>query len=147
MSEAQYLIAHVGHTGKLDEHICWWKPDSRGYTICIDKAGRYSETEARSICTTSSCIAVSADEVAGLARSTPYYRQSNGLLGKLYDGGPHRPVENTRQNWTTIKLEALVVGAYAKPTPIAPSRARAIYLDEPAASPAQAGKGGDIHGN
>ncbi|CAN7191229.1 hypothetical protein [Acidovorax sp. LjRoot117] len=124
-----YLIAHVGHTGKSDEHICWWKPNSCGYTICVDKAGRYSEAEARTICTTSECIAVPLDDAVKLARSTPYYRQPNGTLAKLYDGGPHRPVENSSKAWSSIKLAALVIGKYAKPTPMAPSKARAIYLD------------------
>lgn len=128
MTENQYLIAHVGHTGKLDEHICWWKPNSCGYTICTDKAGRYTEEEAQSICASSECIAVEVSIAVQLARTTPYYRQSNGLLGKLYDGGPHFPVENSRRCWDEIKLAAIVIGKYAKPTPIAPSRSRAIYL-------------------
>lgn len=129
MTNDTFLIAHVGHTNKWDEHICWWKPDSKGYTICIDKAGRYSEKEARSICEQSECIAVAAEHVEAHTRSTPYYRLPNGTLGKLYDGGPHKPVENTRKSWTGIKLAALVVGKYAKPTPMPPSRARAIYLE------------------
>ncbi len=127
---AEYLIAHVGHTGKSNEHICWWKPESRGYTICVEKAGRYTEDEARGICALSECIAVPVDAVASLARTTPYYRLSNGTLANMYDGGPHRPVENSRKAWTTLKLTALIIGRYAKPTPIAPSRARAIYLEE-----------------
>lgn len=126
----QYLIAHCGHTGKESEHICWWKPDSRGYTICIDKAGRYSEEEARKICESSACLAVDVAAVDGLARTTPYYRLYNGTLAKLYDGGPHRPVENSRHAWTAIKLAALVIGQYAKPTPMSPSKARAIYLPQ-----------------
>ncbi len=126
---AEYLIAHVGHTGKLDEHICWWKPDSRGYTICVDKAGRYSEAEARSICERSECLAVSLGDAVKLARSTPYYRRHDGTLGLLYDGERHRPVENSRQSWQALKLAALVIGAYVKPTPVAPSKARAIYLE------------------
>ena len=126
---AEFLIAHVGHTGKTDEHICWWKPDSRGYTICLDKAGRYTEEEARGICTSSECIAVPVDAATSIARTTPYYRRPNGTLGGLYDGGPHRPIENTRKTWTDLKLAALVIGKYARPTPIPPSRARAIYLE------------------
>lgn len=125
-----YLIAHVGHTGKMDEHICWWKPESRGYTICLDKAGLYTEAEARSICERSECIAIPRDAAAKLARTTPYYRRSNGTLAKLYDGGPHRPVENSSKAWSAIKFEALLIGLYAKPTPIAPSKARAIYLEQ-----------------
>ena len=128
---ADYLIAHVGHTGRLDEHICWWKPDSRGYTICTGKAGRYTEDEARRICTSSECIAVPEDAAVALSRTTPYYRLPNGTLGKLYDGGPHHPVENSRKAWAEIKLAAVVIGTYAKPTPIAPSKSRAIYLEHP----------------
>lgn len=126
---AEYLIAHVGHTGKSDEHICWWKPESKGYTICTTKAGRYTAEKAREICTSSECIAVPAEAAEGLARTTPYFRQSNGSLAKLYDGGPHTPVENSSRAWTKLKADALVIGKYAKPTPMAPSRARAIYLE------------------
>ncbi|ABM32326.1 hypothetical protein QRO08_16005 [Paracidovorax citrulli] len=126
---AEYLIAHVGHTGKWDEHICWWKPESKGYTICTAKAGRYTAEKAREICTSSECIAVPAEAAEGLARTTPYFWQSNGSLAKLYDGGPHTPVENSSRAWTKLKADALVIGKYAKPTPMAPSRARAIYLE------------------
>lgn len=125
----EFLIAHVGHTGKMDEHVCWWRPESKGYTICVDKAGRYGESEARGICERSECIAVPFEAAAALARTTPYYRQSNGTLARLYDGGPHRPVENSRTAWTAIKLAAFVIGTYAKPTPITPSKTRAIYLE------------------
>ena len=98
----QYLVAHVGHTHKWDEHICWWKPDSKGYTICVDKAGRYTEEKARSICRSSECIAVRVDAAESIARSTPYYRRSDGTLAKLYDGGPYRPVENSSKAWAAI---------------------------------------------
>jgi hypothetical protein len=33
MENSEYLIAHIGHTTKSHEHITWWKPDSRGYTV------------------------------------------------------------------------------------------------------------------
>lgn len=33
-----------------DEHSAWWRPASRGYTIHMDQAGRYSREEALSIC-------------------------------------------------------------------------------------------------
>jgi hypothetical protein len=126
----EYLIAHIGHTCRHNEHICWWKPDSKGYTICIDKAGRYSEDEAASICRTGECIAVPVDRVEPMARSTPYYRASNGTLAKLYDGGPHRPVENESQKWRRLLDARLLCSKTTeKPTPITTSKARAIYID------------------
>ena len=137
---SEYLIAHVGHTHKHDEHICWWKPDSCGYTICVDKAGRYSEKEAKVICASSKCMAVPIQAATDLARSTPYYRTPNGTLAKLYDGGPHRPVDNRPKEWASLKAQALVIGKYAKPTPMAVSKQRSIYLgDERAAQAAAQG--------
>lgn len=126
-----YLIAHIGHTNNHNEHVTWWKPDSRGYTICIDKAGRYSAADADAICSHGSCIAVRVDAVEPLARSTPYYRLSNGTLGKLYDGGPHRPVPNSRGCWDALmKLRTYPPQTVKaeKPTPIG-AKARAIYVD------------------
>ena len=131
-----FLIAHIGHTQKHHEHLTWWRPDSRGYTICIDKAGRYSEAEALRICRDGRNIGVPVDAVQPLARSTPYYRQSNGRLVGLYDGGPHRPVANSRSTWVAL-LAARVFPSHAskteKPTPMPPSKMRAIYLDAVAA--------------
>lgn len=129
---ADYLIAHIGHTHREHEHITWWKPDSRGYTICIDKAGRYSEAEAYDNCRYGGCIAVLATTVEGLALTTPYYRRSDGRLYRLYDGGPHRPVPNSREAWNSL-LSLRVFPSHAskteKPTPMPASKARAIYLD------------------
>jgi len=124
-----YLIAHIGHTGKGHEHITWWKPESRGYTVCIDKAGVYSEDEARSICGDSRCIAVPKGVAEPIARSTPYYRRSDGTLNKLYDGGPHRVVANELSAWKVLLSRRLANCAHPeKPTPISVSKARAIYL-------------------
>lgn len=126
----EYLIAHIGHTQKHNEHVTWWKPDSKGYTICIDKAGRYSEEEARSICQYGSCIAVRIQAVEPLARSTPYYRQGDGRLAKLYDGGPHRPVENGAQAWRHLLDNRILCSKTTeRPTPMPASKARAIYID------------------
>jgi hypothetical protein len=33
-----------------NEHVAWWAPDSCGYTVSIERAGRYSRTEAIDIC-------------------------------------------------------------------------------------------------
>lgn len=127
----EYLIAHIGHTNKHHEHVTWWKPESCGYTICVDKAGRYTADEAAGICRYGSCIAVRLQDVEPLARSTPYYRLSNGTLGKLYDGGPHRPVPNSRGCWEALMKMRTYPPQEAKaekPTPIG-AKARAIYVD------------------
>lgn len=123
----EYLIAHIGHTTKDTEHIVWWKPDSQGYTYCIDKAGLYDEAEARRICRNGICIAVRKDHVQPLSRTTPYYRRSNGELSKLYDGGPHSVVPNSADAWRHIKAARMYCGKTVRPSPIG-SKARAIYL-------------------
>ena len=126
----QYLIAHIGHTHREHEHVCWWKPESRGYTICIDKAGHYSEEEARTICQHGSCIAVPVIAADGLALSTPYYRRSDGRLYRLYDGDKHRPVPNDAQAWRHLLNNRLLCSKTTeRPTPISANKARAIYID------------------
>lgn len=126
----QYLISHVGLTSKDREHVTWWKPDSVGYTICVDKAGLYDELDARSCCAVGSCIAVPKHVAEQLARSTPYYRRSDGSLNKLYDGGPHRVVPNELQAWKILLAGRLErCAAPQKPTPISAKKSRAIYLD------------------
>lgn len=127
----EYIIAHVGHTTKSSHHVVWWNPDSKGYTICIDQAGRYSGEQAARICCTGECIAVTVDVIEPLARSTPYYRLNNGTLAKLYDGGAKRPVPNSTGSWHALMKSRTYPQAVkpSKPTPIAPSKARAIYLD------------------
>lgn len=127
----EYLIAHIGHTIKEHEHVCWWKPDSKGYTICIDKAGLYDEAEARANCSNGSCIAVEKHIAERFATSTPYYRRQDGRLAKLYDGGPHRPVPNSREAWQYLMSGRLhgCAHPYEPPTPISAKKSRAIYLD------------------
>lgn len=126
----EYLIAHIGHTIRDHEHITWWRPDSRGYTICTQKAGVYTEQEARRICEPSGgvCIAVPKDATAILARTTPYFRRADGSLQKLYDGDQHSPVANSREAWRELSIAKLDTGRMDKPTPMPPSKARAIYL-------------------
>lgn len=127
----EYIIAHIGHTLKSHEHVTWWKPDSRGYTICIDKAGRYSEGAARSVCQYGGSIAVPVGAAESLVRSTPYYRTKDGNLAKLYDGGPHRPVENEAQAWRHLLSNRLLCSKTTeRPTPMPRGKARAIYLDD-----------------
>lgn len=33
-----------------NEHRAWWRPDARGYTVHVDRAGRYSRDEALKHC-------------------------------------------------------------------------------------------------
>jgi hypothetical protein len=136
----EYLIAHIGHTIREHEHVNWWKPNSRGYTICTSKAGRYTEAEARSICAgpKSTCLAVRVEDVQPLIRSTPYYRRLDGSLNGLYDGAPHHPVPNNAQAWAHLTAARLDCGRIEKPTPISPSKSRAIYLDGLPFTPAEA---------
>jgi hypothetical protein len=127
----KYLIAHISHTNKTHEHVLWWKPESRGYTVCFDKSGRYTAEEAREICHNTENMAVLAEEIEPFVRTTPYYRRSDGTLGKLYDGGPHRPVPNSAEAWEFLiraKAFPLPPVKVTKPTPIG-AKARAIYID------------------
>jgi len=126
---SKYLIAHIGHTGKHCEHITWWNPDSKGYTISIDRAGLYAEEDARSICQHGGCIAVPKNVAESVSRSTPYYRRSNGTLNRLYDGDKHTVVENSKASWAVLFSAMLGCGKPEKPTPIG-AKARAIYLHE-----------------
>ena len=42
MSDGKYLVWS-------NEHRCWWRPNSAGYTLHVKSAGRYSREEALSI--------------------------------------------------------------------------------------------------
>lgn len=124
---SEYMIAHIGHSLSTNEHVCWWKPGHKGYTVCVNKAGAYGEQDARDICRYGLCIAVPKDEAVKLARSTPYYRLPDGTLAKLYDGDKHSPVPNRREEWRALIAARIDTGAHDKPTPIG-KKARAIYL-------------------
>lgn len=133
-----FLIAHIGHTTKHDEHITWWNPHGSGYTVCTTKAGRYSEDKARAICQYGNSIAVPFQVAESLTRGTPYYRRHDGTLATLYDGDLHRSVENTTENWKRLLGQRLVCGQVVpyKPTPMSRNKARSIYLEPAPTSPA-----------
>jgi hypothetical protein len=135
---SQYLIAHIGHSTKWCEHITWWAPDSKGYRVSIEKAGLYSEAEAKSICQWGSCIAVKKEDAQPLSMPTPYYRRQDGRLDRMYDGGEHVVVPNTGQAWAHLMRHRLDFGKTEKPTPISPAKARAAYL--PTSEPQQEGQ-------
>lgn len=46
VSGLYYLIQYQQFNG---DSVIWWRPNSSGYTIRIDEAGRYPEAEARRI--------------------------------------------------------------------------------------------------
>lgn len=138
----QYLIAHIGHTNRQTEHIIWWKPDSRSYTICIDKAGLYSEAEAARICQSGLNIAVVKGIVSLVSKSTPFYRRSDGTLARLYDGNENKVVPNSRDVWTFLMTERLMcLQKPDKPTPIG-AKSRAIYLPDGVTIPLLVGRVG-----
>ena len=123
-----YLVAHIGHTTKSNNHITWWKPESCGYTICIEKAGRYSEAEAKAICNDPRCIAVPYEVALSISKPTPYYRRSSGDLSRMYDGGEHVVVRNQKDEWAKLLDNRLHNGVKTnKPTPIG-LKADDVYL-------------------
>lgn len=125
-----YVIAHVGHTTKSTEHVVWWAANRRGYTLCVGRAGRYSEAEARSICRDGTeCVAIPVSGAEKLARSLPYYRTLAGTLNPLYDAAV-APVENSRKAWNALLAARLHTSpSMPKPTPMPRHKSRAIYLD------------------
>lgn len=44
--EKKYVIACMRHTGTGEYAVKLWGPNSNGYTVDLNKAGRYNETEA-----------------------------------------------------------------------------------------------------
>lgn len=128
---AKYLIAHIGHTDKWKAHVIWWNPYSRGYTVCIEKAGQYDEEEAKSICREGVCIAIKKEDVQALAKPTPYFLQQGGGLVRMYDGGEHIVVPNSKASWEHIMQHRIALGKTEKPTPTPPSKSRVAYLPEP----------------
>jgi hypothetical protein len=44
--EPMFYIQNKGNGGDL---VLWWRPERRGYTVCIDQAGLYSQKEAEEI--------------------------------------------------------------------------------------------------
>lgn len=140
----QFLIAHIGHTCKSNEHITWWNPDCAGYTICTAKAGRYSEDKAKEISRYGHSMAVPLPVAEALTRGVPKYRKHDGTLANMYDGSLHKPVENTPENWKQLIAGRLDCGVVPhKPTPMPRSKSRAIYLDTVQPVPTHSPDAGD----
>lgn len=49
MEDKLYYLQSIKHRGFIGNSVLWWAENSRGYTCNIDKAGIYSEKEARKI--------------------------------------------------------------------------------------------------
>lgn len=125
---SHYIIAHIGHSTKWSEHICWWKPDSRGYTFDIERAGLYDLKEAESICDSGLCIAVAKADAEKIAKGEPFYRRSDGELARLYDGHCVAVVPNSADAWRHLLLCCIYPNRKKeRPTPIG-KKAGAIYL-------------------
>lgn len=107
------VIASLKHTNKDGEHIIFWRPDHRGYTAVLERAGHYNDAESAKLNDGLDCLAVPFDAVVVLARPTPYYKPG----AKFYDfEGP--VVDNTRANWNRLIAASIEAGrTTAKPKP------------------------------
>lgn len=45
------VIRDIGYWIWSNEHGKWWRPDSNGYTDCLEEAGIYSHVETQQILT------------------------------------------------------------------------------------------------
>lgn len=52
-ADGAYLVESMEHTHGANR--VWWAPNKMGYTCDIDKAGRYTLTEATEICADPTC--------------------------------------------------------------------------------------------
>lgn len=45
-----WIVISFEHSCSGDEGLTFWRPNSRGYTVFLSAAGRYTKQEAESIC-------------------------------------------------------------------------------------------------
>lgn len=50
MSTNLYYIQSLKHDVRVEDRALWWRPKSAGYTHDLDEAGKYSEEDAKAIC-------------------------------------------------------------------------------------------------
>jgi hypothetical protein len=107
------VIASLKHTNKRAEHITFWRPDHRGYTPILERAGHYDEAAAARLNDGLDCLAVPLEVARELTSPTPYYKPGF----KFYDfEGP--VVDNTRANWARLIAGSLPAGRETdKPKP------------------------------
>lgn len=122
-----YYIASLKHTNKGHEHITFWGPAHRGYTMVFgDYMGQYSEAEAVKLNDGESYIAVPVESAAQLMSPEPYWKPG----ARFYDQrGP--VIDNTREKWNALIAASMQAGRTHKPKP-EPFRGkrRAIFVAE-----------------
>lgn len=106
------IILSIKHTIRDDEHIRFWRPNERGYTPVLERAGHYSDEVAARWNDGLDCLAVPFDAVVKLATPTPYYKPG----AQFYDE-PGPVVDNTRANWNKLISASLAAGRRYKPKP------------------------------
>lgn len=111
--DVDYYIASLKHTNKGHEHITFWGPEHRSYTMVFGVyMGKYDETEAIKLNDGVDCIAVPTDVVHAMQSPEPYYKPG----ARFYDQrGP--VVNNTRTNWNALISGSLQTGLTSKPKP------------------------------
>ena len=108
-----YYIASLKHTNKGHEHITFWGPLHRSYTVVIgDCIGNYDEAEAATLNDGFDCLAVPVALVERLQSPEPYYKPG----ARFYDQrGP--VVDNTRSKWNSLIAGSFQAGRTYKPKP------------------------------
>lgn len=61
-----YYIRNEGYIGNA---LIWWAKDSKGYTSDINKAGKYTEEQARNICKRPEDTAYECDYIDNLTEA------------------------------------------------------------------------------
>ncbi len=63
-----YLLLSLHKPTFNKDLALWWAPNSLGYTIDVNKAGRYGEREAREICSHKDAVMVPIPDAKKLTR-------------------------------------------------------------------------------
>jgi len=123
------VIASLKHTRKDHEHIVFWRPDHRGYTPVLDRAGLYSEIDSADLNDGVDCIAIPMSAAVAVAVPTPFFKPER----QFYDEAGC-VVENTRANWNALVKASIEAGRQTeKPKPeVFRGKRRCMPQGEPA---------------
>ncbi|RIJ84990.1 hypothetical protein RSP822_18150 [Ralstonia solanacearum] len=92
----QFIVVSVHHTIRDHEHITLWRPDDRGYTPVVPRAGLYSREQVTAhldYYNNGDNVAVPVSVIEGLSVEVK--------KGFYDEGGPAVP--NTRKSWNAIR--------------------------------------------